>query len=202
METDLLGKIGYGAQKNRSGIRNGFLWESCGLVTIAAAVAVAIEVAASAATPTAPFVTPAATASATVSAAPSTAAVTPSTAPSAITSAAFAGSRGTGFIDGQAAAFEIFAVKGADRGRGAGFVFHGDEGEAAGTARGPVEDDMNLADGSVLGEGVLEVVFSGLKGEIPHVELGAHVDILCSLLIYGECCLRCSRLPGFKSSPT
>jgi len=127
-----------------------------------------------------------ATTTAAVSTASASATTTVSTTAtaSAITAAtAFTGGRGPGFVDGQFASVQFLIVHGADGGFGAGFVFHGHEREPAGTTRGAVHDDLNLADRPVLGECVLEVVFSGLERDVPDIELRAHRLILVLTLV-------------------
>lgn len=76
---------------------------------------------------------------------------------------------GTGLVDGHFAAVPLGAVKGFNGGISAFFGCHGYKSEAAGTLAYFVRDETDLGDWSVLGEGVLEIVFADIEGEIADV---------------------------------
>jgi hypothetical protein len=80
------------------------------------------------------------------------------------------------FVDGQGASLDFFAVEGADGGGGFGRVSHGDERKTAGAAGCAIHHKGDVRDFAVLFEKILEIVFSGLKGEITYVQF--HCDFL------------------------
>src|SRR5208282_3665274 len=89
---------------------------------------------------------------------------------------------GLGGIDGEGAAVNGLAVEG-----GGGFLgllggAHGDEGEPAGTAGGPVHHQVGFQDGAMGGEGVLQVVFCGVEGKVSDKQFIVHYDVLTVLL--------------------
>jgi hypothetical protein len=112
----------------------------------------------------------AATAAATAVTAAAFAAIAGTAAAVAATAAAAAGTifTGTSFVDGEIAAIESFAVQGFDRFAGVVGAFHGDEAEAARAAGHAVHDEVDGSDLAVGGEKVLEVVFGGAEGKVPH----------------------------------
>ena len=87
------------------------------------------------------------------------------------TAAAAAGTlfAGTGFVDGQITALDVFAVDLGDGGLCAFRGGHRDEGEAAGAVGGTVHHQVDFRDGAAGGKKVLKVVFGGVKGKVPDV---------------------------------
>jgi hypothetical protein len=105
---------------------------------------------------------------------------------------------GPGFIDGEGAAFPLASVEGIGGGLGALLGGHGDESEAAWAAGNAIEHQVGFGDGPVLGEEILEIVFSDVVGKISHVQFSTHDD----LITLDQLFLRdCPRKPGCKSPP-
>ncbi len=74
---------------------------------------------------------------------------------------------GPGDVNGQGATSHIFAIQPVD-----GFLrlfrcAHGHEGETSRASGHPVGDEIGFDNGSVGGKGILEVVFSDFKVEVP-----------------------------------
>jgi len=79
------------------------------------------------------------------------------------------------------------AVERAYRGVGLCAIVHGDERKAARFGSEPVHHQMNFVDGAMLFEQILEIVLSGLKGEITCVQF--------------HCVLNLEKLPCYKAVP-
>jgi len=75
-----------------------------------------------------------------------------------------------GFIHGQGASLDLFAVQGVDGGSGRGGVAHRHKREAAGAAGNAIVDERHFRDGAVLFEKILKIVFSRIEGKISYVE--------------------------------
>ena len=75
-----------------------------------------------------------------------------------------------GFIDGEVAASDLFAVGGFDGGGAFGSAAHGHESESAGAAGRMIGHEGDFGDGPVLVEEVFEVVFGGIEGKISYVQ--------------------------------
>jgi len=100
--------------------------------------------------------------------------LTAATAAAAITApgtAAAAGPlfAGTGFIDGEIPALDVLAVDLRNRSLRAFRGGHRDEGEAAGAVGGAIHYQVDFRDGAAGRKKVLQVVFGGVKGEVPDV---------------------------------
>ena len=83
---------------------------------------------------------------------------------------------GPGFVNGEGAALDFLAVKGADSGVGFSRVSHGHERKAARAAGCAVHHKGDVSDFAMLFEKILKIVFSGLKREITYVQF--HCDFL------------------------
>jgi len=102
---------------------------------------------------------------------------------SAVSAATSAGPRRTilartSFIDGQSTSIDIFAVQGLDGGLGALLGFHGDKGKSAWLPAEFVHDHIDLGDGAVSGEKILELVLGGVEGKISYKQFSTHDDFL------------------------
>ena len=106
----------------------------------------------------------------TAPAATTTATATIATAEFAARTAGWAIFTRAGFVDGERTALHGLAVEEADRLLRVFRGGHGDEGEAAGLARGAVLHQHGFRNGAALGEKILEIDFEGLKGKISYVE--------------------------------
>ena len=76
----------------------------------------------------------------------------------------------TRFVDIQRATIEFVAIERAHRSFSLRFVVHSDEREAARLTSHPVHHEMDLIDGAVFFEQILEIVLGGLKREITYVQ--------------------------------
>jgi hypothetical protein len=129
--------------------------------------------------------------------------VTVTTTTEVATRAAVATSSGAifprpGDIDGQIPTVEGCSVKCLDCFLGFLRGAHGDEAKAPRAAAHAVDHEVGFNDSTVGGEGVLEVVFGGVEGEVPNEQFRAHVMRIVprpSVLSPNR-----SRPPGFKSS--
>ena len=89
----------------------------------------------------------------------------------------------TGFIDGERAAFHVFAGHGLN-GRVRAFRRrHGDEGKAARSAGGSVSHEIDLTYWAEWDEEILQIVFGDIEGEIPHEQFCIHFNILSIYLL-------------------
>jgi len=93
---------------------------------------------------------------------------TTTTTPATVTAPApgrplFTGAR---VINGEGPTHQVGPVEGVGCRIGCLFVFHGDEGEAAWTAGGPVKHQVNFRDSPVLCEQVFEVVLGHVVGQV------------------------------------
>lgn len=68
----------------------------------------------------------------------------------------------------------LLAVEGRGGGIRCFLGAHGDEGEAPRLAAHPIEHEIHLGNGAVLGEEILKIVFGDVVGEISHVEFCVH----------------------------
>jgi hypothetical protein len=138
--------------------------------------AIASAAVASAATTTATATTPPAAAIATAatttaSAAPTSAAAI-TTAPSTTAAAAFrAWAR---FVHSEVAAIETVTVQTFSRGVRFFFRGHRHKSKPARTTAHAIEHQVDIGDGSVLGEKILQIVFCDVVGKISYEQLGIH----------------------------
>jgi len=80
----------------------------------------------------------------------------------------------TGDVHGQVATVNVLAVQRLDGGFSRFRGFHGDEGEATGTARELVHHQVDFDDAAVRGKQVMEVVFDRVEGKISYEQLSTH----------------------------
>src|SRR6266404_6300532 len=111
-------------------------------------------------------------------------AIAPATVPATVLTAAAATAGRTlfarpGDVDGEGASVNGFAIHRLDGllrllGRA-----HGDETEPARTAGGPVGHQVGFGDRAVGGEGILQVVFGGVEGNVSDEQFITHVIFSC-----------------------
>lgn len=145
--------------------------------TIAVPVTVPIPAAAVASVRTAFAVTATATgvttAAAGITATATTAISTPVTT-TTTTTTAVAALTGTGFVDGQATALKVLAIKAFDRLHGFGVVFHFHETETAAAASFPVAQNLGRDDFAVSLEQSLKILRCGRIRQVPNVKSLRH----------------------------
>ena len=89
----------------------------------------------------------------------------------------------SGFVDGECAAFHVFAghaFNGRLRPFGRG---HGDKGEAARAAGGTVGHEIDLIHRAEWDEKILQIVFGDIEGEIPHEQFRIQFNMLSIYLL-------------------
>jgi len=112
----------------------------------------------------------------TATSATTTAAAIPATA----TTRAFFTSSGN--VYSQVAPVHIGAIEGADGFLGFFLGAHGNKRESAGPAGGAIHHQVRLDDRAVRGEGILEIFFSGVEGEISDKQFIIHAVMSVSSL--------------------
>jgi hypothetical protein len=95
------------------------------------------------------------------------------TAASAAPAAAAFGLR-SGFVDGQAASFDLFSVQGSDGGLGFRVATHLDKAESLGSAGVSVHNHLCGLHGSMCRKNLLQRAVSNAVGQIAYVQLLAH----------------------------
>ena len=98
----------------------------------------------------------------------------------ATTAALFARS---GFIDGECAAFHVFAGHALNGRLRAFWRSHGHKGKAARAAGGTVGHEIDLTYRAEWDEEILQIVFGDIEGEIPHEQFCIHFNILSIYLL-------------------
>src|SRR4051794_5349327 len=101
----------------------------------------------------------------------------PATAAVASASAAAPVLPGLGLVDGQAAAPHLLAAESRDGGLGLRVAAHLHEAEPLGAAGVPVHDDLGRLHRAVLREHLLQHAVGGVIGEVPDVQLLAHLGL-------------------------
>src|SRR6185503_5271831 len=102
-------------------------------------------------------------------------------------------------VDGQGATIQLGAIHRRDGLLGLLGRTHGDKSETARTAAHAVHHQVGFDDRAVRREGVLQIVFRGIEGEVPYKQFTAHVtfNVAVRLSLHSP---DCSRPSGLKSS--
>jgi hypothetical protein len=129
-----------------------------------------------------------------------TTATSATTAAAAIPSAAATTTRpfftSAGEINSEVTAVQISAIQGTDGFLGFFLGAHGNEGESARAAAFAIGHELGFEDGAVGGESVLEIVFSGVEGEISDKQFIIHAVVFFFFRI-ARGFRECSRI-GFR----
>ena len=147
-------------------------------VTAAAAIATATITTATAAATVAATATAAATTTVTATATAAATTVTATTA--AATKAAWTLFLRTSFIDGQGTALEVEAVQGLDSRLHRLCRRHGHESKATWAAGFAVHRKVDVGDITILREQFTHVEFGRAEGQIAHIHLGIHYQVISS----------------------
>ncbi len=91
----------------------------------------------------------------------------------------------TSFIDGQHTAAKVFAVEFTNGSFHCGSGVHSDKSETTWAATVTIHGKVNIGHGSMSREKVAQFGFSGTEGEIPHIHLRIHKQLI---LIWPTCC--------------
>jgi hypothetical protein len=84
---------------------------------------------------------------------------------------------GFGFINGEAASIDFFAIKLGNSGRAFLLARHFDEAKATWASRVAVFHDARWFDGASLSKKLLQILAGGRKREISYVKFHCHVDV-------------------------
>src|SRR5690349_12562076 len=97
-----------------------------------------------------------------------------------------------GDVDGQGPTIQLGAVHGRDGLLGFFRRAHGNESETARPAAHAVHHQVGFNDGAVRREGVLQIVFGGIEGEVPYKQFTAHVtfNVAVRLSLHSPDCSR------------
>jgi hypothetical protein len=125
---------------------------------------------------------PSRTAVATLTTATTTTATTAAAAIPAAATTTRAFFTSAGEINSEVTAVQISPVHGTDGFLGFFLGAHGNESESARPAAGAIGHEVGLEDGAVGGEGVLQIVFSSVEGEISDKQFIIHALILICFL--------------------
>ena len=82
---------------------------------------------------------------------------------------------GPGFIDREIAALQVGPIERLNGRLGLFTGPHRDEGEAAGAPAHPIDHQVDFGDGAELGEGILQIIFRDVVGEITDKQFRVHV---------------------------
>jgi hypothetical protein len=100
-------------------------------------------------------------------------------------------------INGEVTAVQIRAIHGTDGFLGFVLCAHGNEREPARPAGGAIGHEVGFEDGAVGGESVLEIVFSGVEGEISDKQFIIHAVVFFFFSRIARGFRECSRI-GFR----